>query len=223
MRAGRRPTAMRRLVGLALTRTPPPRDGDASYLAAGTPVYAEKGWPTSCRLLTQSAGAWRVYQAWESNGTPVACSPTPGPVTHTAASPTGAFAGCHVEQLPAGETAGQPDFVAFLIFDDRSYVDGLRGGKDPGHGAVVMHVRCDFGAFSDSLAGSHQSAVQGDGDAAFLAVGTPVYAIKGSSTRCRLTARDTDGWHIYTANGPGCASPAPAATALPSHSQSGVP
>jgi hypothetical protein len=34
---------------------PEPSDGDASYLAAGTPVFAVRGWPTSCRLAAHSA------------------------------------------------------------------------------------------------------------------------------------------------------------------------
>ena len=194
---------------------PPARDGDAAFLASGTPVYAEKGWPTSCRLLAQDQGRWSVYVAKGESGAPVPCQPTPGTVEQTIASTPGAYGDCHSVALPAGQTAGEPDFVEFLIFQGQTYVGG-EGGKDPGHSTVELRVGCDFGAFSDSLMGTTRRAVQGDGDAASLPAGTPVYAVAGSSPHCRLTAQGSDGWEVYTANGPGCASPPPIATALPS-------
>ncbi|BEP14936.1 hypothetical protein acdb102_32470 [Acidothermaceae bacterium B102] len=195
---------------------PPARDGDAAYLASGTPVYAQKGWPTSCRLLAQDSSQWRVFIAKNASGTPVACQPTPGTVQQTIAATTGPYGDCHSVALPPGQTAGEPDFVEFLVFQGQTYVGGQAGAKDPGHSTVAFHVRCDFGAFSDSLLGTTRSGVQSEGDAAFLPAGTVVYAITGSSPQCRLTADQSDGWHVYTANGPGCASPPPIATALPS-------
>ena len=77
---------------------------------------------------------------------------------------------------------------------------------------------CNFSVFAAGLAGSTNAAVTGNGDAAFLPAGTPVYAVNGIPPQCELTAHSTDGWHVYTAHGPGCPSAAPIATALPSHS-----
>ncbi len=46
--------------------TPNPRDGDSSFLAPGTPVYAIKGWSPLCRLAASHGGAtWQVYFALE--------------------------------------------------------------------------------------------------------------------------------------------------------------
>jgi len=195
---------------------PPARDGDAAFLPSGTQVFALKGWPTSCRLFAQEYAQWRVFVARSGYGTPVACVPTPRTDQPTVATTTGAYGTCHSQQLAAGTTSGQADFVDFVVVGGQTYTGGIAAGQDPGHGKVVLRVRCDFGAFSDGLVGSSTGAVQANGDAAFLLAGTPIYAVKGLRTQCRLTAKADDGWHVYTANGPGCAAPAPIATGLPS-------
>jgi hypothetical protein len=55
----------------ALTRreTPRPQNGDAAFLAPGTPIYAITGWPVLCRLAAQSGddGQWHVYLAQEND------------------------------------------------------------------------------------------------------------------------------------------------------------
>jgi hypothetical protein len=43
--------------------TPAARDGDATFLPAGTPVYAVKGWSPLCRLIASSNDTWAIYVA----------------------------------------------------------------------------------------------------------------------------------------------------------------
>jgi len=59
---------------------PPPRDGDASFLPAGTPVHAITGWSPTCRLAAQLDGTWRVYLAVDKDASPA--KPQPCAVTH---------------------------------------------------------------------------------------------------------------------------------------------
>jgi hypothetical protein len=42
----------------------PMRDGDAGYLTPGTPVFAIKGWPPTCRLAAKLHGELHVYLAY---------------------------------------------------------------------------------------------------------------------------------------------------------------
>jgi hypothetical protein len=39
---------------------PPPGDGNAGLLPAGTAVHAVDGWPPVCRLAAQHDGSWHV-------------------------------------------------------------------------------------------------------------------------------------------------------------------
>jgi hypothetical protein len=58
---------------------PPPRDGDAGLLTAGTPVHAVKGWSPSCRLAAQrdvpGALTWRATSTRRQRGQSRAPSP----------------------------------------------------------------------------------------------------------------------------------------------------
>ncbi|MEY2431804.1 MAG: hypothetical protein QOC92_1529 [Acidimicrobiaceae bacterium] len=49
--------------------TPPPRDGDAAFLPAGTPVYSIRGWSPSCRLAGREHGELHVFLAYRQGGT----------------------------------------------------------------------------------------------------------------------------------------------------------
>ncbi len=59
---------------------PPPRDGDASFLPAGTPLHAIRGWSPTCRLAAQLAGRWQVYLAVDEHSSPA--KPQPCAVAH---------------------------------------------------------------------------------------------------------------------------------------------
>ncbi|HET7399735.1 MAG TPA: hypothetical protein VFJ94_14555 [Intrasporangium sp.] len=59
---------------------PPPVDGGAGLLPAGTPVHAVAGWPPRCRLAAQRDGRWQVYRATVPGAktmTYAACAATP--------------------------------------------------------------------------------------------------------------------------------------------------
>ena len=61
---------------------PTPRDGDAAFVPAGTPVHAVKGWPKSCRLAAQHDGGWHIYLATDPHSTTaraLTCATTPTP------------------------------------------------------------------------------------------------------------------------------------------------
>lgn len=51
--------------------TPKIRDGDATFLEAGTPVYSINGWSPLCRLAAKTGDTWKAYFAL-LNGAPVA-------------------------------------------------------------------------------------------------------------------------------------------------------
>lgn len=57
-----------------------PRDGDASFLPAGTPVHEISGWSPTCRLAAQLAGTWRVYLAVDKDSS--AAKPRPCALSH---------------------------------------------------------------------------------------------------------------------------------------------
>jgi hypothetical protein len=208
-----------RLNDLTHQQPPPARDGDAGQLGAGTLVYAQKGWPPSCRLIAQTADGWQIYQARTASGALAPCAADPSVAPSSVASTTGPYGECHSKALPSGDTAGPGDFTDFLIHEGNSYSGdyGLGHARESQRGSLVFRVRCSFSAFSDYLftADPHQGAVSGDDDAAFLPAGAPVYAVKGSSPLCRLMAQENQHWEIFTAQGPGCVTPAPIATALP--------
>lgn len=50
------------------SQLPPATEHSAAFLAAGTPVHAVIGWPTSCRLAAQRHGQWLVYFATVKGG-----------------------------------------------------------------------------------------------------------------------------------------------------------
>lgn len=55
----------------------PPRDGDTAFLAAGTPIYAVRGWAPACRLAAERDGQVFVYLATDpaaSTARPAPCS-----------------------------------------------------------------------------------------------------------------------------------------------------
>jgi hypothetical protein len=107
------------------------------------------------------------------------------------------------------------DYIDFVDAHGDEYIGALSHDVSTAdRGALQLRVRCTMSLWSDA---NNQGADPADGHAAFLPVGTPVYAVKGSSPDCRLMARADDGWHLYTATAnPSCAklSP-PVATALP--------
>lgn len=93
------------------------------------------------------------------------------------------------------------DYVDFINAFGRQYVAGL--GKQPMEvkrsdlGQVVLRSRCSFSALNDR---THKSPGEPrDGDTGFVAPGTPIYAIDGWSTRCRLAADSGSGLHTYLA------------------------
>ena len=48
----------------------PPRDGDTAFLAAGTPIYAVRGWAPACRLAAERDGQVFVYLATDPAASP---------------------------------------------------------------------------------------------------------------------------------------------------------
>jgi hypothetical protein len=54
---------------------PPPHNGDAAFLPAGTAVYSIKGWSPQCRLAAKHDGEWYIYLAYKPrHATPKSCA-----------------------------------------------------------------------------------------------------------------------------------------------------
>ena len=106
------------------------------------------------------------------------------------------------------------DYVDFVRYDSRDFVSSLdpltrRPLRGEQLGPVVFHVRCSLSRLNDRT--GKDAPEQRDGDAAFLIPGTPVYAVKGWPTSCRLAARHDGRLHLYLAyrNGGRTAAPLP--------------
>ncbi len=68
---------------------PAPADGDAAFLAAGTPVAAMRGWPTQCRLVARTAAGLVVYLANSPHSRTLAADPCQAPVDSVTSDETG--------------------------------------------------------------------------------------------------------------------------------------
>ncbi len=180
---------------------PPARDGDASYLPAGTPVYAVQGYAPDCRLAARLAGEWHVYLARDPKTPSLALDCARAPATADPASPEPTFApDCPVLSSTKPGSFAAVDYVDFVNANGQQYVSVP--GQAPqvtstDQGALQLRVRCTFSLLNDR---THQmTPAPRDGDAGFLVVGTPVYAVKGWSPKCRVMAVNTDAWQLYVA------------------------
>ena len=96
------------------------------------------------------------------------------------------------------------DYVDFVQANGRNYIADLHrvpAISQADLGPRVLTVRCSFSQLNDRTGAS--TPTPRDGDAAFLAPGTPVYAIRGWPPNCRLAARHDGRLHVYLAYRPG--------------------
>lgn len=129
-------------------------------------------------------------------------------------SPTASGSDCP----PVKHTSGYVtiDYLDFIRYRGRDYVSGLDPQSRPipttQTGGVVLHVRCSLSQLNDRT--GKEPAERRDGDAAFLPAGTPVYAVRGWSTNCRLAARRDNRLYLYLAYRNGGQHAAPVACAV---------
>src|SRR3954469_721275 len=93
------------------------------------------------------------------------------------------------------------DYVDFIQAMGINYVADLGGRRVEATradlGPVVLHSLCSFSALNDR---THKDPGKArDGDTAFLPPGTPIYALKGWSEKCRLAAEHDGRVHVYLA------------------------
>ena len=83
-------------------------------------------------------------------------------------------------------TAGEVDYTDSIVHDSVSYgyLPAVRVTAAQ-IGSVVTRIRCSMATYPDTHAPPSHWA---DDTAAALTAGTPVYAVKGFSPRCRLAA-----------------------------------
>lgn len=172
------------------------RDGDAAFLPAGTAVYAVKGSSPLCRLMAKSDDGWHLYAATQNP----ACHGSAAPVATALPSKPAidnSLADCPTLTPKKPGEGVSVDYGDFVQAHGTSYVDDYRlRVNDTDKGPLQFRVRCALGHLNDV---THlASPAARDGDAAFLPAGTPVYAVKGFSTACRLMATNTDAWVVYT-------------------------
>ena len=140
--------------------------------------------------------------------------------TPTAASPTGTTptTAPPVEDCPSvhGQGYAAVDYVDFIQAFGRQYVAGLGSrpikARPQDLGRVVLRSRCSLSALNDRTHKAPGSAR--DGDTAFLKPGTPIYALRGWSTHCRLAARSAGELRVYLAMKPDSRHATPKACAL---------
>lgn len=138
--------------------------------------------------------------------------PTPGetvatPVASGLESP--AVSACN-DMSTTGTSTVMVDWVDFVRLDGVEYVAGVHGVTpvSPAEtGQVVGRVRCRLG----ELKFTRQPGPAVDGDAAFLAIGTELRAVRGYSTSCRITATVDGVNRVYVAHDDVVGSSKPAA------------
>ena len=95
----------------------------------------------------------------------------------------------------------QIDYIDFIQAFGRQYSAGFVPRLTRVHrsqlGPVVLRSTCSLSALNDRTGGS--PGAPRDGNTAFLPVGTPIYAVHGWSTSCRLAARSGGELKAYLA------------------------
>jgi len=98
------------------------------------------------------------------------------------------------------------DYVDFIQANGIHYVVAENLGLTPvaavaaDIGDTQFLVRCALSPLNEQ---THEAPpTPRDGDAAFVPEGTPVHAVKGWPTSCRLAAQHDGKWHLYLATDP---------------------
>ena len=115
-----------------------------------------------------------------------------------------------------GSGSAAVDYVDFIQAFGRQYIAGLTRraitARPADLGAVVLRSRCSLSALNDR---THKApGAARDGDTAFLKAGTPIYAVNGWPTGCRLAARSDGQLKVYLAYLPNASHAAPRPCAL---------
>jgi hypothetical protein len=117
----------------------------------------------------------------------------------------------------ATEGPGNPgtvslDYVDFIVIGATTY---LANREVVGHsdlGEVVMRSRCSFRELNDRT--NRMTPPAQHGDTGFLPPGTPVYAVRGWSTACRVAAESDGRLQFYLAQQSGGTRSRPANCAV---------
>ena len=111
--------------------------------------------------------------------------------------------GCPATHVPPGGGSAAVHYVDFLQANGRNYIAGLgpaRKEAEPKLGREVLRVRCAYAPVNDAT--GQVFGTPRDGDSAYLTTGTPVFAVSGWPTTCRLAAKLEHHVHIYLAYRP---------------------
>src|SRR5947209_19329402 len=179
--------------------------------------------------LTPPQTRTRMRTAWVAAVLAAGCSGTSHPnASHPATShppagqPTSATSQppstCPPGSRGPNGSGAAVDYVDFIQAFDQQYIAGLdeqtaRAPVKPSDlGDVVMRSRCSYSQLSDHYGVVPRGQPQ-NGDTAFLPPGTPIYAVNGWSTHCRLAATSDGRLRVYLAyrNGTSVATPKPCA------------
>jgi hypothetical protein len=79
------------------------------------------------------------------------------------------------------------DYVDFIQWAGRQYLSDGTSLPESSLGPMVGVSRCSFSELNERT--GQMTPDPGDGDTAFLAAGTPIFAVTGWSADCRLAAR----------------------------------
>jgi hypothetical protein len=89
------------------------------------------------------------------------------------------------------------DYVDFIVIGTTTYLTNRDVVERSDLGEVVMRSRCSFRELNDRT-GRITPPAQ-DGDTGFLPPGTPVYAVRGWPTACRVAAEHDGRLQFYLA------------------------
>jgi hypothetical protein len=104
--------------------------------------------------------------------------------------------------IPTNTPSATADYVDFIEAHNTQYLAPLGESltvPSTALGAEELRIRCSFSALN--AATQRETPKAENGDAGFLAPGTPVYAITGWPALCRLAAQHGDDrrWYVYLA------------------------
>lgn len=121
---------------------------------------------------------------------------------------------CPAVQQGSGNAA--VDYVDFIQAFGQQYVAGLARrpitARQRDLGRIVLRSSCSLSALNDR---THKDPGPArDGDTGFLKPGTPIYAVDGWPTQCRLAARWGGRLRVYLAYLPNAAHATPRPCAL---------
>jgi len=175
--------------------------------SAATSQRGDNGQPHFSRARLRSAPCCRRRLLASARH----CPPTTAPPSSQAAATSPPVESCPIVPTDSpGPTKSTTtiDYVDFIRFGGREYLSGISTATAINRtqlGKLITRSRCAFSELNNRT--GKDPGPPRDGDTAFLAAGTPIYAVRGWAPACQLAAERDAEVFVYLATDP-AANPA---------------